>query len=343
LSRRGRRVRHRRRNLLALAVLGLLVLPFLLTAAWLWYEVDPPGDPGRAVRVEVKRGWGVHEIGDALQGRGVVGSSLAFQLYARLSGKGPFQAGAYDLRERMGASAAADALARASKQDYRKLALPPGLTLETIATRVGKVPGLSATKFLAVARANVVRSRYEPPTVTSLEGLTAPDTYYVSKGEDETALLRILVKTFDARGAKAGLDASPDPYRAITIASLIQTEAKLDEDRPLIAAVVENRLRDAMPLQIDATVLYARGSRRGPLTDADFHHDSPYNTYLVKGLPPTPISTVSTASLTAAAHPASVPYKFYVLIDANGKHAFATTYAEHQRNVAEARKKGLLG
>lgn len=334
--------RGRRRNLLVLLVLGLLVLPFALTAAWLWYEIDPPGGPGHAVRVEVKKGWGVREIGDALQDRGVVGSSLAFQLYSRVSGTGPFQAGSYDLREHMGASAAADVLERAPKHNYRKLALPPGLTLETIAARVGKVPGLSATRFLEVARSDVVRSLYEPSTVSSLEGLTAPDTYYVNRGEDETALLRVLVKTFDRRAAAAGLDASADPYRTITIASLIQTEAKLDEDRPLIAAVVENRLRDAMPLQIDATLLYARGSRTGPLTDEDFQRDSPYNTYRVRGLPPTPISTVSIASLTAALHPASVPYKFYVLIDANGKHAFATTYEEHQRNVAEARRKGLL-
>ena len=178
------RSRRTRRNLLVLAVLGLLVLPFLLAAGWFWYEIDPPGGPGRAVRVEVKKGWGVSEIGNALQDRGVVGSSLAFQLYSRVSGTGPIQAGTYGLREGMGASAAADVLERTPKQDYRRLALPPGLTLEMIAARVGKVPGLSAARFLEVARANVVRSRYEPAAVTSLEGLTAPDTYYVSRGED---------------------------------------------------------------------------------------------------------------------------------------------------------------
>jgi UPF0755 protein len=106
--------------------------------------------------------------------------------------------------------------------------------------------------------------------------------------------------------------------------------------------VVDNRLRDGMPLQIDATLLYARGSREGPITQADYDRDSPYNTYRTTGLPPTPISTVTATSIDAALHPADVPYKFYVLIDKNGKHKFATTYAEHQRNVAEARRKGLL-
>src|SRR5664279_1905993 len=91
--------------------------------------------------------------------------------------------------------------------------------------------------------------------------------------------LKTLVKHFDAEATKAGLATSTDPYRTVTVASLIQTEAKLDVDRPLIAAVVENRLRDDMPLQIDATLLYARGSRVGPITDADYQLDSPYNTY----------------------------------------------------------------
>ena len=156
-------------------------------------------------------------------------------------------------------------------------------------------------------------------------------------------MLKTLVEHFDEQATKAGLATSPDPYRTVIIASLIQTEAKLDEDRPLIAAVVENRLRDDMPLQIDATLLYARGSRAGPITDADYDRDSPYNTYRNRGLPPTPISTVTRTSIEAALHPADVPYKFYVLIDENGKHKFATTFAEHEANVAEARRKGLLG
>ncbi len=192
-------------------------------------------------------------------------------------------------------------------------------------------------------RSNTVRSKFEPANVTSLEGLTWPDTYYVSKADTETTVLKTIVANFDKQATKAGLATSADPYRTLTIASLIQTEAKLDVDRPLIAAVIENRLRDEMLLQIDATLLYARGSRVGPITNADYQLDSPYNTYKYKGLPPTPISTVTTVSLQAALHPADVPYKYYVLSNANGKHAFATTYQEHEKNVEAARKKGLLG
>lgn len=340
---RGRARRGRRRGLLVLGVLALLVAPFGLALGWFWYEVDPPGGPGRPVDFEVQPGWGTRAIADRLVAQGVVGSSLAFQAWAKVSGTGPFRAGAYRLHTSMGARAAADALARPpAAPPHRTLVLPPGLTLARIAQRVGRLRGLSAARFLAAARSNTIRSRFEPPGVSSLEGLTGPDTYFVAPGEREDAILRRLVEQFDRQAGAAGLDSASNPHQAVIVASLVETEAKLDEDRPLIAAVVANRLQDGMPLQIDATVLYARGSRGGPITAADRALDSPYNTYQVSGLPPTPIATVSRASLEAALHPAAVPYRYYVLIDRNGKHAFATTFAEHERNVAEARKKGLL-
>lgn len=340
---RARRPGRRRRWFLVLVVLALLLVPVLIFGVWFWYQTDPPGDPGAKVEAEVRPGWGSSQIADRLAGRGVIGSALAFRLYVKVAGRGPFQAGTYELRKDMGSSAAAGVLERPATLTYRKLALIPGLTLEMIADRVGQIPGMRRERFLEVARSNTVRSKYEPANVTSLEGLTWPDTYYVSKADTEETLLKTLVGQFDQQATRAGLAASSDPYRTVIVASLIQTEAKLDEDRPLIAAVVENRLRDTMPLQIDATLLYARGSRDGPITDADYNRDSPYNTYRNLGLSPTPISTVTRTSIDAALHPADVPYRFYVLINANGKHAFATTYEEHQRNVAEAKRKGLLG
>ncbi len=214
------------------------------------------------MQVEVQKGWGVSRIADELARQNVIDSALGFQLYARFSGAGPFQAGTYTMHEHMGASPAAAVLERPPALQYRRLALIPGLTLDMIADQVGTVPGLSRDRFLEVARSNTVRSKYEPANVTSLEGLTWPDTYYVSKAEDETSVLRTIVSQFDKQATRAGLASSADPYRTVIIASLIQTEAKLDVDRPKIAAVIENRLRDDMPLQIDATLLYARGSSR---------------------------------------------------------------------------------
>jgi UPF0755 protein len=131
-------------------------------------------------------------------------------------------------------------------------------------------------------------------------------------------------------------------YQTVVSGSLIQTETKLPEDAPLISAVVVNRLRKGMPLQIDSTLCFAKGGCPPLPTNADKKIASPYNTYLNPGLPPTPIASVTQANLEAALHPAAVPYLYYVIADKSGKHAFATTLEEHNRNVAAARAKGLL-
>ncbi len=343
-SRKDRRAGHgsKRRGGRVVLVLMLLASPFIAAAGWFWYQVDPPGDPGRVVTVEIPVGSGVSAIADRLEARGVIGSALAFRIYARISGAPRIQAGQYRLHQDLGARGAIDALEPGPRQRYRELSLPPGLRFDQIAARVGSLPGHSAKRLTEVAQSGVVRSKFQPDGVTSLEGLTWPDTYYVADHEDETAILRTIVAAFDRHGTAVGLGGTSDPYRTVVIASLIQREAGIDADRPLIAAVIQNRLRDSMPLQIDATVVYARGGGDARLTDADFALDSPYNTYRTRGLPPTPISTVTEASLRAAIHPADVPFKYYVLTDASGKHAFAVTFAEHERNIADARRRGVL-
>ncbi len=194
-----------------------------------------------------------------------------------------------------------------------------------------------------------VTSKYQAPGQTSLEGLLFPDTYFIGANESEESIAKRLVARFDEIADKVGLASAQGltPYQTVVAASLIGTEAKLAEDAPLISAVIRNRLAAGMPLQIDSTLCYARAQSTGtgcppPPTDADKGLDSPYNTYKIAGLPPTPIASVTEASLAAALKPADVPYRYYVVADANGKHAFATTLEEHNRNVAAARAKGLL-
>jgi UPF0755 protein len=343
-----RRRRRGGRVITLLIVLALvLLLPMAAAFVWYWMQVHPGGKAGAARAVEVKEGWGVSDIGDALARNNIIGSSLAFRVYVALDGKRTFSAGKYEFHQHMGLADAVKVLRTGPTVTYGKLALPPGLTIDEIATRVGQQPGLSKDKFLAAAKSGQVRSVYEPANINNLEGLTWPDTYFITEKEDETAILRRLVGAFDKNANELGLAGATQngvtPYQTIIVASLIQTEAKLEDDRPLIASVVYNRLRDKMPLQIDATLLYARGNKSGPIYNSDKQIDSPYNTYKVSGLPPTPISTVTRASLLAAMNPATTAFKYYVLADKNGKHAFATTLAEHDKNVAEARKKGLLG
>ena len=346
-SGRGRRRRRRRRTLIALALILLPVVVVLVVGGWFLYELNPPGNPGKRVGVDIPRRTGNSEIGDLLENKGVIGSSRAFQIYVGVTGAGPFDPGHYTMRKDLGVRDAVNTLKSGpAKGPEFRLVLPPGLTLGEIADRVGMLKGHTRDGFLQVAQSGAVRSKYQPPEVTSLEGLLYPDTYFVAKDESDQQILTRLVSAFDHHADDIALSAPNaaglSPYQTIVSASLIEREAKLDEDRPLISAVIHNRLAAGRALQIDATVCFAKGGCTQAPTAADLALDSPYNTYKVAGLPPTPISSVTVKSLRAAQNPAPEPYLFYVLSDKNGKHAFATTQEEHDRNVEEARKKGLL-
>jgi len=193
-----------------------------------------------------------------------------------------------------------------------------------------------------------VRSVFEPEGVNNLEGLLRPDTYKISNSQDEISILQTMVTAFDKKAKKLGVDTADveghTAYDIIKIASLIESEAKVPQDRPLIASVIYNRLRQNMPLQIDSTVIYGR---RDPKNRTLTPHDlqsvkSRYNTYTNAGLPPTPIGSVSDASLKAALHPAQTDYLYYVLAGKDGHHAFASTFEEHERNIEAARQAGVL-
>ena len=319
-----------------LGVVCVLVLALVSPAAWFLWQLHPPGGAGRAVTVEILPGWGKREAGDELERRGVIGSSLAFQLWTRVRGTS-FQAGAYRLPTHLGVADAADRLARGPSATSRyTLLLPPGLRLDQIAARVGQLQGHDAQAFLATAAAAGVRSQFQG-TQNSVEGFTWPDTYFVGAHETDAELLRRLVAEFDRRAATAGLTASPatglSAQQTVVVASLVQAEAT-GADAADVAAVVMNRLRLGMSLAIDATLCYAKGGCPPVPTNADKAIVSPYNTYRVTGLPPTPIMTVGAAALTAALHPASVPYLYYVT-GKDGVTRFATTLAEHERNIRE--------
>jgi peptidoglycan lytic transglycosylase G len=340
--------RSRRRRVVVLVLL-LVVVPIGVVVAastWVWWQLDPPGKPGATVQVEVTKGWGVPEIGDELSSRGVIGSSLVFQTYSRLKGAGPFQAGTYPMHRDLGVRGAINVLEQGPVVKSVNLAVIPGKRLTEIAQAIDQqAPWLDGGKFLELAKSGAVRSRFQPASSKNLEGMLWPDTYRVSEDETERDLLKVMVSEFDKKAIADGLEGANvrgyGPYDVVKVASLIQSEAKVDKDRPLIASVIYNRLQRGMPLQIDATVLYATGKRSG-ITRADLEARSPYNTYKVKGLPPTPISGITDASLDAALHPATTDYLYYVIASKDGAHAFAKTYEEHQRNIDKARAAGLL-
>jgi len=224
------------------------------------------------------------------------------------------------------------------------LFLRPGLTVSQIGDVVATLPGHTKTSFLAQANSGQIRSSYEPATGKSLEGLLFPDTYFVGTHENDASILRRLVNQFDQTADQIGLSGATTvtPYQTVIVASLVQQEAKLPGDEPLVAAVIYNRLRLHMPLQVDATLCYLKGGCPPVPTATDEKINSPYNTYIIPGLPPTPIASVTQASLQAAMQPANVPYLYYVIGDATGKLAFSTTLTQQEHNVALAKQKGLL-
>jgi UPF0755 protein len=350
---RSRRSRLTRRGRLVFGALAVLVVVGLGAGLWLFRQVNPGGGSGEKVAVDIIPGTSVAGVADRLEAEGVITSARIFRVYLKLKG-GPetIQAGEYELRTNLSMGDARAALRRGPSIKFDKLTIPEGLTLEQIADRVGALPGRNRDRFLAAARSGSVRSKWQPPGHTNLEGLLFPDTYLVTDKEDDTALLRRLVGRFDQvaddvrlgspAAASAAAPTGLGPYQLIVAASLVESEAKVPEDRRLIASVISNRLQKGMKLQIDATVLYALGKHKERVLYKDLEVDSPYNTYRIDGLPPTPISVPGKASLEAMLHPADTTYLYYVLSDKNGKHAFATTSTEFEALKAEARRKGLL-
>ncbi len=341
----------RRRGRITVVIIVVVLVPLLVLGSavgWFFWELNGHGQPGKVVHVNLERGWGVPRIAEQLQDDGVIGSALAFNVYTRLHGDSSFQAGTYYLHTNIGVKDAVEELKKGPRIDYVILRVPPGLWVQQIAERVGRLAGRRSEPFVQDTHNNAVRSVFEPDGVNNLEGLTRPDTYKIANSQDEISILQTMVTAFDTHAKKLGVDTADveghTAYDIIKIASLIESEAKVPQDRPLIASVIYNRLRANMALQIDSTVIYARGKYKDrTLTPADLQGTkSPYNTYLHPGLPPTPIGSVSDASLEAALHPAQTTYLYYVLAGKDGHHAFASTYEEQQRNIEAAKQAGVL-
>ena len=337
---------------LVVGVAVLLVLGMVAAGVgylWVQSQVDPSGPAGREVTVEIPRGSSTQRIASLLEEEGVVTNARNFRVYVRVKSGGPFQAGTYTLRQRSSFDDVLAALEKGPELTFQRLTVPEGLTIKQVAERVGKLPGRSAERFLTVASSGEVRSKYQPAGSTNLEGLLFPDTYNFEEKDDEKAILERMVRTFETAAAEAGIDdvaqgGVVDPYQAIIVASLVEREARVAEERGKVARVIYNRLARNMLLQVDATVIYALGrtGERGlRVLNRDLEVDSPYNTYKRPGLPPAPIASPGRATLRAAVAPTDGPWLYYVVVDENGSHGFATTLAEHNRNIATAAARGV--
>jgi UPF0755 protein len=356
---RGPRIDRRRwlRILVSLGVVLVLVIGAVAYGRSWWHrQLDPPGAPGAAVTFVIPEGSGRNEIAQILHENGIITNEWAFRLYLDRKGIDDLQAGSYTMPARSSAWDIVDALRKpdaVATAPTVKLVIPEGLTLAQIADRVAQLPiaGISRDRFLDATRSGLVRSKFQPALIPSLEGLVFPATYDIPTDWNEERILERLVGEFDDRAEKVGLvPGQPvdgmDPYDIIKIASLIESEAKVEEDRPLISEVIHNRLDDGQRLQVDATVFYARTQAGLEATDrltlTDLAMESPWNTYSIDGLPFTPISAPREASLDAALHPSTGTFHYYVLTSADGKHSFATTFEEFEELRQQAVRDGVI-
>jgi UPF0755 protein len=308
-----------------------IVLIFAASGTVVWFRRPPPGE---RVEVVIDRGATTQEIAKQLQSLDVIESAFWFRMFARLRGlDGKIQAGRYEMAEGIGPQAALDIFTKPPIEKGTPIVVPPGFSLPQIAARIGARTHIKAESFLSVATSGTIRPAIMPPDVSNLEGFLFPETYIVGERETAEDVARKMVGTFEARTKdldwsipeRRGLDR----YDALIIASLVEREAKVAGDRPKIAAVVYNRLKRGMRLQIDITALY--GTDHKVPTRADLQRESPYNTYLIDGLPPTPIASPSIESLQAALHPTYTRAIYYVVTDRSGRHSFTDDPAEFER------------
>lgn len=288
-----------------------------------------PGPLKAAATVVVHRGSGVEAIASTLFSEGVIDDRFLFRAGARLTGRSrAMRAGEY--RFRAGISI-----------DETIALLVSG---ETVKRRITIAEGLTSTEALGLVGADEGLTGYLPAGVA--EGSLLPETYYFSLGDSRVSLVRrmresmetALASLWDKRAPNLALET---PEQALVLASIIERETGVAAEHARVSAVFHNRLRRGMRLQSDPTVAYALtlGSAPldRPLSRNDLRVVSPYNTYLVHGLPPTPIANPGRASIEAALHPAPTD-ELYFVADGSGGHAFARTYAEHLRNVRRWRR-----
>ena len=328
-------------------IAALLAFVLIAGAAYLLSAVFQPmhGEGSGSVVVHIPTGADAGRIGDLLAQRGVVDSGTFFEINATVTGRrGRLRPGDYTLRRGMSYGAAIDALVQGPKAKVVKtvnVTVPEGLSIREAAPRVDQGP-LEGSYLKAARSARTLKRAHElgaPKRARTAEGFLFPATYTLVAGAPARNLVDRQLAAFGENIRKVDMSYARRKnltrYDVLIIASMVEREAQLDRERPLVAAVIYNRLKQGMTLGIDATIRYYENNWTRPLRVSELERPSPYNTRLNRGLPPTPIGNPGLASIKAAARPANVDYLFYVRKPGNsGEHAFSSTDAEFGRDVA---------
>jgi UPF0755 protein len=347
----------RRRTLLVVAICVLLLVTILGTAVaiggnrlmnLLGPAADYKGNGSGSVLVTITSGDSAADIGAALKRAGVVKSAQAFRDAAsedtRSQSIGP---GVYRLHKHMGASQALALLLNPSSRVFSRVVIPEGTRLTKILSIVHDQAGISSTDLDKASKddAAIGLPTYAKGTA---EGFLFPATYTFEPGTTAVQALKQMVDRFKKEAGIDDLERGASalgysPYDVVTVASLIEKEARLQKDYGKVARVAYNRLKPSwgQPFGFDSTLNYLLPQRQGKLQSSDFQIDSPYNSRIHRGLPPTPIDAPGHAALLAALHPTPGPWLYFVTIDKAGNTAFSTTKAQFDKDVQTSRANGV--
>lgn len=316
----------------ALALGGFLYLRSL----GVWTSTEKPGRP---VTVTVPKGATASSIGELLVEKGIIESALGWKITLYLEGGGDkIEAGKYNLFAGLSPRDALNLLSEGATIDFVTVTIPEGAWITDFARIIGKNTHVSGADFLEALASGEVTSELKPDEIDSFEGLLFPSTYQVVEDDTAVTLAQRIADEMERQVGSIDFSKIEDRgysvYDAITVASMIEAEARVNEERPKIASVIYNRLDVGEMLGIDATVSYAIGEHIEELTVSDLATDSPYNTRLYAGMPPTPIGAPGRASLEASADPAPGDLFFYVVNDCEGHHAFSETSEQFAQDKA---------
>jgi UPF0755 protein len=310
------------------------VLLALAGGGYVWYLLNQPYQGFEGAKIlDFPHGTSTADMAQLLQGNGVVKSGRMFQMARYLSPGAALQAGEYKFDK---PASTMEVFRRIARGDtfYYELVAPEGYNLFDIAELIKGLKVFPAEQFLAAARSPKLIADLDPQA-QSLEGYLFPDTYRINRQTTAEGLCRTMTHRFRAMWQK--LDTHADVHETVILASLVEREAHLAEDRPVIASVFRNRLNIGMKLDCDPTTVYAAildGRYRGTIHRSDLDSENPYNTYRHTGLPPGPIANPGIGSIKAALHPATTDYLFFVAkADGSGGHNFSSTIHDHTAAV----------
>jgi len=323
---------------------------------WVRGQLDP-GSPGDPIAFTISKGATTSDISRSLEQEGIITNATVFGWYLKISGDGAFQAGEYEgLRRNSSMSSVVSVLEKgpAPPRTVSFLVREGLWVAETRALILESFPTIDPAVLTGVM--NATHPALQPSGSTNLEGFLFPAKYEVEQADvgDAQKIIDQMISAFDRVSADEGLPEATarlagkvgtrtiTPYQALIVASLIESEAKIPEDRAKIARVIYNRMARGEMLGIDASVLYALQKRKTSLTNSDLKVDSPYNTRLKNGLPPTPINSPGQDSIHAALNPAEGDWIYYVLTDTDGHHYFTNSAADFQRAVNDAKARGVF-